>query len=193
MEEAGTGTQEGSISPKLTLMAPFQASCALPKPSPRGKVGGARGQILQPLENIPLYHTPRLFGCNVLSQNKSQGSVWALSGSSATAHAEGPRPWRKKAPSSPAPALAWVTCSWPGEGKDKCHLACSRRSGRTGDGKIPSDSQIPPWFSCGLILPCALRKRALSTPSCLHYQAETPLCPSQPLASPFPWWSRPGR
>lgn len=33
-------------------------------------------------------------------------------------------------------------------------------------------------FSCGLILPCALRKRALSTPSHLHYQAETPLCPS---------------
>lgn len=41
-------------------------------------------------------------------------------------------------------------------------------------------------FSCGLTLPCALRKCVLSTHSHLHYRAETPLCPSQPLASPFP-------
>lgn len=62
-------------------------------------------------------------------------------------HAEEPFLWRGKAPSSPAPASAWMTCSWPGGGKDKCHLGCSRRSGRAGDTKILSDSQIPPWTS----------------------------------------------
>lgn len=103
-----------------------------------------RGQILQPL--VCVDHTPGLFGdqrCNVLSQNKSQGSVWALSGSPATAYSEGPFPWRGKAPSSPALASAWVTYSWPGGGKDRCHLGCSRRSGRAGDGEIPSDSHQP--------------------------------------------------
>lgn len=41
-------------------------------------------------------------------------------------------------------------------------------------------------FSCGLALPFALRKLALSTLSDLHHQGETPLCPTNPWHLPFP-------
>lgn len=72
MEEgAGTqGRQEASPQAGIggTFPAPFQASCAVPKPP-----AWPRGQILQPLECAALYHPRGLwFGdqrCNVLSQH----------------------------------------------------------------------------------------------------------------------------
>lgn len=141
----------GSICvPKAGVDVTFPGQLCSPKAPTKGRRGRGKGTDPAALGVCcPVPHTWAGWGPEVQCPfpKRVPGLCLPLSGSSATAHAERPFPWRGKAPPSPAPALAWVTCSWPGEGKDKCHLGYSRRSGRAGDGKIPSDSQIPPWTS----------------------------------------------
>jgi len=153
---------------------------------------GWGGQILRPsgrADTLPCATCPGWLGTHrrrgdVLVSCMPQGSAWALSSSSATAHAGGPFPWGDEAPSSPARALgrAWVLHAWPGVQR----TSASRRSRGVGDGVDTVRSLNPSSdFSCGLTSSFSPGKGALSTPRDLRRRGETSLCPTSPCHLPF--------